>query len=257
MSQIPHQNGAQLQFSPVIARQSNAETYQTNLNHPQHSKSSWKRLTLVMLCFLRVPLTVRTALTAFLLTLFLASSAGAVRTNAVRDTARAGAAGSTAHRAHRSTHPSSHTAQASDRRPRTTKSRQPSSKPPSRAVARHTARSSGTSGHRAYSSTKNSAGLRRTRRTRSRSRAHFVPVASAPAARPSRAESRYDSSDFATPAPRSPIAESTSRARSTHAPIAPTAAESDADTAADSSPSIAGLWQSARGISSQRPLACL
>src|SRR5579859_3045706 len=55
MSRIP-QPPVRLSAPAPHRRSSNRESYQTNPNHPQYSKSFRMRLTLMMLWFLRAPL---------------------------------------------------------------------------------------------------------------------------------------------------------------------------------------------------------
>ena len=175
MSQILHPTGVQAALAPIATLSRNPETYQTNLNHPQHSKSITQRLTLMMLWFLRVPLIVRTAVITLLLVSLLASSAGAASKGAVRNPAHANVARSTVHR---SAHSSSHASPKSPRRSRASKSKRPS-----QTSARRTSRSTRSAGHRTVSSAKKSAALRRTRYSHSRSRARLVPVAAVPVTR--------------------------------------------------------------------------
>jgi hypothetical protein len=154
----------------------NPESYQTNPNHPQHSKFLHMRLTLMMLWFLRAPLMVRTALIALLLVPFLASSAGASRIDAVHKSARASVAKGTARRTHRAAHPASHASKASSR-VRTSNSRHTV-----RPTTHRSSRSVASARHRSFIPARPSTRMRRARYARSH-RAHFVPLATVPVER--------------------------------------------------------------------------
>ncbi len=160
----------------------NCATYQTDLNHPRHSKFALLRLTLRMLWFLRAPLMVRTAFIAFLLTAFVATSAVAARIDALRTPAHASISKSTVHRAH--PRPTSHSLTAKHAARGATPVRG------SRITPRRDPRYGYSSGHRATSSTSHSATLRRTRYNRYHSKGHFVPLATVPvsASRPESGE---------------------------------------------------------------------
>lgn len=163
----------------------NCATYQTNLNHPQHSKFARLRLTLRMLWFLRAPSMVRTAFIAFLLTAFVATFAGAARIDTLRTPAHASISKSTMHRAHPRPHSTSHSL--------TAKSAAHSATPvrTSRTAPRRDTHYGYSAGHRATSSTSHSATLRRTRYNRYHSRGHFVPVAAVSVSAP-RSESEVN-----------------------------------------------------------------
>lgn len=156
-------------------------TYQTNPNHLQHSKLIPLRLTLVVLRFLRVPLMVRTAFIAFLLVSFVASSASAARIVPTRPRAHATISKSAPHRARRSLRP---TATNTRKRP---VHRSATSSARRTTTGRRTRVTSGSS-YRTRNSAGQAATLRRTRYNRYRTKAHFVPLATA-SALPSRSTS--------------------------------------------------------------------
>jgi Family of unknown function (DUF5715) len=205
MSHLLHPSVVQGQLRFCEDGLPDSETYRTNLNHPQHSKSPSQRLTLVMLWFLRVPPMVRIAVIAVLVIPFLASSSGAAGKAPVRNPSHADLDASATHRAHRSTSPSSRVARTSSRRSGTSKSKR-ASQSGSRRTATHSGRSSSrpsvsSASRRSFSSSSrrsfSSARVRRTGYAHSQSNAHFVPVASVPVPKPAReqAVSATDSAD--------------------------------------------------------------
>ena len=184
MSYMLHPPVVQAHLAPPENSSPDCETYQTNLNHPQHSKSACLRLTLVMLWFLRGPLTVRKAVIALLLVPFLASSSGVASAAPVRDPAHANVAHGTVRHTHRSTLSSPQASRSSSGRTSASKSRRTPQTTTRRATSRRTTtHSASRSSTRRTVSSRNSAGVRRTRYAHSQASAHFVPVSNAPVTR--------------------------------------------------------------------------
>ncbi|HKD60644.1 MAG TPA: DUF5715 family protein [Terracidiphilus sp.] len=230
---------------PSSSSASPGATYQTNLNPPEHSKSTQPRLTLEMLSILRVPLMVRSAFIFFLLVTFLSASAAAARINTVRLPEHASVKKGSVHRPH-SSHLAPHSARATSRSGRSARS-SASHRASSRAT-RH-AQSRRTSARRAaYSAPHRSSGLH-SRYGGSNSHARHSAPSSAvhtetrePQAEPSNTESEPSQSEPSrTPNP--PASEPAAGAVSDQNPLpasaaAVTTASAEPDTApAGSEPS--------------------
>jgi hypothetical protein len=171
-------------------------TYQTNPNHLRYSNSIHRRLTLVMLWFLRVPLMVRPVFIAISLVLFLATSAGAARINAVRDPAHANVARTSGHRPHHTAKPASRSARSKARASHSTPSRHTT-----KAASRRTSRSTASTRRRTAAVTRPSTRMRRARYASSHTRARFVPLATVPIERRYTRESSDIPESGPSPAP--------------------------------------------------------
>ncbi|MBS1804827.1 MAG: hypothetical protein JST28_15805 [Acidobacteria bacterium] len=225
MRRVPQLPAARRVGRPATIAQAPA-TYQTNLNHRRHSKSPYRRLTLMMLWFLRAPLMLRPVFIAGCLFLLLASSAGAARIKSARDRAHANVARTSKH-AQRAAKPAPHSARS---KVATASAKRTAKKTTARRSTRSTA-----------SARKPVVPGRHLRRARYRrhSRARFVPLSTVPIRR-SAAQS-----DFSPPVSDAGAPTSTSLAAANPAAMAsagnPLATPPDGETAPVAVGQIASL----------------